>query len=99
MNVGAEIIGFIIYLLQLLIYVIVAQAILSWLVAFNVINTQNRFVYGLLSGLDRVTGPLTRPISRRLPDMGGIDLSPIIVILGIMLVQRLLRGLALDLLV
>lgn len=99
MNTGVAIIDFVIFLLQLVIYVIVAQAILSWLVAFNVINTQNRFVYGLLTGLDRVTGPIMRPIRSRLPDLGGIDFSPLIVILGIMLVQRLLNGLQMDLLV
>lgn len=99
MNLAAELIGFLSYVLQLLIYVIVAQAILSWLVAFNVINTQNRFVYGLLNGLDRVLNPLMRPIRSRLPDLGGIDLSPLVLILGIILIQSLLRGLALDLLV
>jgi YggT family protein len=99
MNLATELVGFLIYVLQLLIYVIVIQAILSWLVAFNVINTQNRFVYGLVSGLERFLDPLLRPIRSRLPDLGGIDLSPLVLILGIMLVQSLLRGLALDLLV
>lgn len=99
MNTGIAIITFIIFLLQLLIYVIVAQAILSWLVAFNVINTQNRFVYSLLVGLDRITGPIMRPIRNRLPDFGGIDFSPLVVILLILLAQRLLHGLQMDLLV
>lgn len=99
MNLGAELIGFVIYVLQLFIYVIVAQAILSWLVAFNVINTQNRFVYSVMNGLDRLLNPVLRPIRNRLPDLGGIDLSPLVLILAIMLTQRLLRGLALDLLV
>lgn len=99
MNLATELVGFLIYVLQLLIYVIVAQAILSWLVAFNVINTRNRFVDGLVNGLDRLLNPLLRPIRTRLPDLGGIDLSPLVLILGIMLIQSLLRGLALDLLV
>jgi YggT family protein len=99
MNTMAELIGFLVYLLQLFIWVIVIQAILSWLVAFNVINTQNRFVAAVLNGLDRVLNPILRPIRNLLPDMGGIDLSPLILILGIMLSQRLLQGLALDLLV
>jgi len=99
MNTMAELIGFIVYLLQLFIWVIIIQAILSWLVAFNVVNTSNRFVHAVLTGLDRLLNPLLRPIRRLLPDMGGIDLSPLLLILGIMLTQRLLQGLALDLLV
>ncbi|MFN3371086.1 MAG: YggT family protein [Sphingomonadaceae bacterium] len=99
MNMLAELLGFIVYVLQLFIWIIVIQAILSWLVAFNVVNTGNRFVWSVLKGLDRLLGPLYRPIRRLLPDMGGIDLSPLVLILGIMLAQRLIRGLQLDLLV
>lgn len=99
MNTMAELINFIIYLLQLFVYVIILQAILSWLVAFNVVNLNNRFVRGLLNGLDRLLNPMLRPIRNLLPDMGGIDLSPLVLILGIMLTQRLLSGLAMDLLV
>jgi YggT family protein len=97
MNMAAELIGFVILLLQLFVYVIVAQAILSWLVAFNVVNTSNRFVDSIHHGLDRVTRPVLRPIRNLLPDMGGIDLSPLVVILAVILVQRLLSGLQLDL--
>lgn len=99
MNTMAELIGFIVYLLQLLVWIIIVQAILSWLVAFNVVNLDNRFVRGLLNGLDRLLNPMLRPIRNLLPDMGGIDLSPLVLILGVMLSQRLLQGLALDLLV
>lgn len=99
MNTMAELIGFFVYLLQLFIWIIIVQAILSWLVAFNVVNLDNRFVRGLLTGLDRLLNPVLRPIRNLLPDMGGIDLSPLVLILGIMLAQRLLQGLALDLLV
>jgi len=98
MNTVAELIGFFVYLLQLLVWIIIVQAILSWLVAFNVVNLDNRFVRGLLNGLDRLLNPMLRPIRNLLPDMGGIDLSPLVLILGIMLTQRLLQGLALDLL-
>jgi len=98
MNTMAELIGFFVYLLQLLVWIIIVQAILSWLVAFNVVNLDNRFVRGLLNGLDRLLNPMLRPIRNLLPDMGGIDLSPLVLILGIMLTQRLLQGLALDLL-
>lgn len=99
MNMLAELLGFIVYVLQLFIWIIVIQAILSWLVAFNVVNTSNRFVWSVLNGLDRLLGPLYRPIRRLLPDMGGIDLSPLVLILGLMLAQRLIRGLQFDLLV
>lgn len=98
MNMLAELLGFIVYVLQLFIWIIVIQAILSWLVAFNVVNTNNRFVWSLLNGLDRLLGPIYRPIRRLLPDMGGIDLSPLVLILGIILAQRLIQGLQLDLL-
>ena len=83
-------------LLQLVVYIIIAQVILSWLVAFNVINTQSGFVRSLLTGLDRLTGPLFRPIRRLLPDFGGIDFSPIVVLLAIQIVRKLLVGLSLE---
>jgi YggT family protein len=98
MNTAAELLGFLVYVLQLFIWIIIIQAILSWLVAFNVVNMQNRFVRSVLEGLDRLLNPVLRPIRSRLPDMGGIDLSPLVLILGIMLAQRLLQGLAQDLL-
>lgn len=95
MSLLSEIISFLANtVLQLLIYVIVAQAILSWLVAFNVVNTRNQFVHGLVTGLDRLLDPMLRPIRSRLPDLGGIDLSPLVLILFIMLLQIVLRWLA-----
>lgn len=96
MNTAAAIVGFVIYMLQILIWIIIIQAILSWLVAFNVINTHNRFVRTVLVSLDRMLDPLLRPIRRVLPDLGGIDLSPMVLILGIILVQRLLPALLID---
>jgi YggT family protein len=84
-------------LLQVLMWIIIIQAILSWLVAFNVINTHNDFVRSFLNALDRLTRPLYRPIRRLLPDFGGIDFSPIVVILLIYVIRILLSGLARDL--
>ena len=82
--------------LRVLTYIIIAQAILSWLVAFNVINTYNDFVRSFLSALDRLTDPLYRPIRRILPDFGGLDLSPLVVLLLIYVIRILLGGVAMD---
>ncbi|WAC60193.1 YggT family protein [Brevundimonas sp. SL130] len=67
--------------ISLMIWFIIAQAILSWLVAFDVINYRNRFVYSVGTFLDRVTTPLLEPFRRIIPNLGGIDISPIVVIL------------------
>lgn len=83
-------------LLQLVVYIIIAQVILSWLVAFNVINTQSNFVRTVLVALDRLTGPIYRPIRKLMPDFGGIDFSPIVVLLAIQIVRKLLVGLSLE---
>ena len=85
------------FLLSVLTWIIIVQAILSWLVAFNVINTYNDFVRSFLGALDRITEPLYRPIRRILPDFGGIDFSPLVVLLLIYVVRILLSGLAADL--
>ena len=77
-------------LLNVLWWIIVIQAILSWLVAFNVINTHNDFVRQALYALDRLTEPLYRPIRRVLPDFGGLDFSPFVVLLLIAIAQRLI---------
>jgi YggT family protein len=74
-------------LLRLVTYVIIAQAILSWLVAFNVINTSNDFVRQILYALDRMTEPLYRPIRRILPDFGALDLSPMVVLLIVIILR------------
>src|SRR5918997_6048452 len=83
-------------LLRVLSYIIIAQAIISWLVAFNVINTSNDFIRSFLSALDRLTEPLYRPIRRILPDFGGIDFSPIVVLLLIYIARILLSGVVRD---
>jgi len=68
-------------LIQIFIWAVIISAILSWLVAFNVINLRNQFVYGVARFLDAVTRPVLRPVQRIIPPLGGIDISPIIVIL------------------
>jgi len=82
--------------IQLFIYVIIAQAILSWLVAFNVINTHNRFVSSVGEVLYRLTEPALAPIRRRLPAFGGVDLSPVVLILGLIFIQMVLSRLMLK---
>ena len=85
-------------LLQVMTWIIIIQAILSWLVAFNVINTYNSFVRQLLYALGRVTDPLYRPIRRILPDFGGLDFSPMVVLLLLYVLRILLNGLEVDML-
>jgi len=68
-------------LLNLVWWVIVIQAVLSWLIAFNVINTQSDFVRTVWNALQKITEPLYRPIRRILPDFGALDLSPLVLLL------------------
>lgn len=72
-------------LLDLLWWAIIISAVLSWLFAFDVINRRNQFVYNVATFLDRVTDPILAPFRRIIPSIGGVDISPIIVLL-------LLRG-------
>jgi YggT family protein len=84
------------FLLQVLMWIIIVQAILSWLVVFNVINTHSDFVRSFFYALDRMTAPLYRPIRRILPDFGGLDFSPMVVILLIIVLRILLHGVMFD---
>ncbi len=77
-------------ILQLYSWAIILVALLSWLVAFGVVNPSNRFVYMVSNFLYRITEPLLAPIRRLLPQMGGIDLSPIVLLLGIVFARNLL---------
>ena len=74
----------------LYIWVLIASAVLSWLVAFNVVNTHNRFIYTVGDFLHRVTEPALRPIRRILPNLGGIDVSPVVLIILLWFVRDLL---------
>ena len=76
--------------LNMVFYIVVAQFVMSWLVAFNVVKLHQRVVYQIWYALNRVTEPLYRPIRRYLPDMGGIDISPMIVIFGIYAIQTVI---------
>ncbi len=80
--------------IELYIFLVIASAILSWLVAFNVVNVRNQFVYMIGDFLHRITEPALRPIRRFMPNLGGIDISPVILILVLFFAQELLVGLA-----
>ena len=80
-------IGFIVLVIDLYIWVVIASAIFSWLLAFNVVNTQNRFVYSVADMLYRITEPALRPIRSLLPNLGGIDISPVILILFLLFIR------------
>jgi YggT family protein len=82
-----ELLNFVSYLITLYTYVIIASVILSWLLAFNVINGYNPFVRSLWNGLRAVTEPVLMPIRRMLPDLGGIDISPVVLLLACFFVQ------------
>jgi YggT family protein len=92
-----SLIGILLLILTVIWWIIIIQAVLSWLVAFNVINTHNDFVRRFFYALDRLTAPVYRPIRKILPDFGGLDFSPIVVLLIIAAIDMLLRGAARDL--
>jgi YggT family protein len=85
-----DILSFVSYLLFLYVILLIAAAVLSWLVAFNVVNARNQFVQMLWQFLYRITEPVLRPIRNMLPDLGGIDISPIIVILVIEFIRQVI---------
>ena len=74
-------------LLKYYSYVVIANVIISWLVAFNVLNTQNRFVYSILDFTYRLTEPFLNRIRRYLPNLGAFDISPIILLMLIWIIQ------------
>ena len=74
-------------LLDLYWWVVIIAVVVSWLIVFNVINTRNEFVRSLLRGLDAVTEPVFRRIRKVLPPMGGLDLSPLVVLVAIWFIQ------------
>jgi YggT family protein len=81
-------------LLGLLVVAIIISAILSWLVAFDVINLRNQFVYNIARFLDALTRPILRPVQKVIPPIGGVDISPIIVLLVIQGIRQFLLPLA-----
>ena len=72
-------------------YILIINIILSWLIAFNVVNMQNRLVVTILYSTNRLTDPLLNPVRRILPNLGGIDISPIILVLCLLFIQDYIR--------
>ena len=84
----------IITVVDLYVWVVIAGVILSWLTAFNVINTQNRIVYMIGDVVYRLTEPALRPIRKFMPDLGGIDVSPVVLLLGMIFLKQIVIRLA-----
>ena len=81
----------ILFALELYSWAIIISAVVSWLVAFNVVNMRNEVVRSIVMGLYQITEPALRPIRRILPNLGTMDISPIILLLLIMLIERIIR--------
>ncbi len=77
--------------LQLYVWLLIASAVMSWLVAFNVVNMRNEIVRTIWNFLYQVTEPVLRPIRNILPNLGGIDISPIILLLIVFFIQRVIQ--------
>ena len=78
-------------ILKLYSYIVIANVIVSWLIAFNVLNTQNRFVYAILELSYKLTEPLLNKIRRFLPNLGSLDISPIILLLLIWFIEMCMK--------
>ena len=78
-------------ILELYSYVVIANVIVSWLIAFNILNTQNRFVYSILEFSYRLTDPILNKIRRYLPNLGSLDISPIVLLLLIWFIEMCMK--------
>ena len=86
----------ILQVIDLYMWMVIIGVVLSWLTAFNVVNISNRFVYMVGDFINRVTEPALRPIRRVLPNLGNIDISPVVLILLLLFLQRFIIWLFLD---
>jgi len=84
----------IVTIIDLYTWVVIAGVVMSWLTAFNVVNTQNRIVYLIGDVVHRLTEPALRPIRKLLPNLGGIDLSPVVLLLGMIFLKQIVIRLA-----
>ena len=88
------ILGLIDIILGLFVWVVFFSIIMSWLISFNVVNTSNRFVYVVADALYKITEPALRPFRRYIPNIGGLDISPIALLLAIWVIRDFIRRLA-----
>jgi len=77
-------------IISLIVWILILQVIISWLIAFNIVNANNRFVWQINYSLHKLTNPLLSPIQQLLPDLGGIDISPVILIIVLHFARNLL---------
>ncbi len=83
-------------LLSILTWIIIIQVVLSWLFVLNVLNTSSHGVRTFAVAIDRLTAPIYRPIRRLMPDFGGIDFSPLVILVLIQVIKRLLSGVVMQ---
>jgi len=91
--IGEPVLWVILTVIDLYTWIVIIGVILSWLVAFNVINTTNRFVYMVGDFTHRATEPALKPIRNILPSLGGIDVSPIVLIIGLIFIKKVIINL------
>ena len=80
------------FAIQIMWFIVIIQFVMSWLISFDVVNTRNPFVAQVWYGLNRLTAPFYRPIRRILPDMGGLDFSPLIFLFGLYALQVIVNN-------
>ena len=80
----------IVILLDVLWWIIIIQAVMSWLIAFNIVNMGSDFVRTVMTALDRMTAPIYNPIRKVMPDLGALDLSPMVVLLAILIIHHVI---------
>ncbi len=83
-----DLLPYIAMLIELYMYLVIASVILSWLVSFNMLNTRNRFISAVGTTLHRLTEPALSRIRRYMPDLGGIDITPVVLILGLIFLRE-----------
>jgi YggT family protein len=89
---GPIVLQLILTILRLITWTVIASAVFSWLLVFEVVNTRNRFVYQFSRFLDAVTTPLLRPLRRIVPNLGGVDVTPVILLLALWFIGAVLQG-------
>ncbi len=88
--IGEPIVWLILTVIDMYTWIVIVGVVLSWLVAFNVINTTNRFVYMIGDFTHRATEPALKPIRNNLPNLGGMDISPVVLILGLFFIKKVI---------